>query len=204
MNGGISLRSLLAVLTFSVLLGGMGFWWSRRAEPGWNLSAGDYELSLHATRGSRRGRTVQGPLVLVPTSQADRSPRTGQIARDHDIRYTPLYGWLEADLREVGAPLCPDGPAPPPASRDPVFPGVLVLAVDPEWKLETRVKRPPDAPILAIGTSVNMRDGRTHLDGCGIGLFVQTADRVCLRGEWSEFGLQYDGAGSFSLCEGRR
>jgi hypothetical protein len=191
---------LLILLLAIVLLGGTTFWWLGRNARIWGLSAGAYELSFVATRGSRQGKTVRGNLVLASTAKTDRSPRTGEIAKDPDIRYFPLYGWLDANLLEVGAPLCPGGLAPPPSSRDPVFPGVIVQAIDPAWNFGDRVKRPPGAPILAIGTLANMRNGRLGLDGCGIGLFVQAAGSGCWRGEWSEFGLQHDGAGTFSLC----
>jgi hypothetical protein len=191
---------LLILLLATVLLGGGAFRWLGRNAHIWRLSAGAYELSFVATRGSRQGKTLHGRLLLAPTAKTDRSPRTGEIAKDPDIRHVPLYGWLDANLLEVGAPLCPGGLAPPPASRDPVFPGVIVLAIDPAWNLGDRVKRPPGAPVLVIGTLANMRDGTIGLDGCGIGLFVQAASGDCWRGEWSEFGLQYDGAGTFSLC----
>lgn len=138
---------------------------------------------------------------MKPTSAADTSPRTGQRAERHvDTRYTPLYGWTDIDLKGVAAPICPEGPEPLPSSQDPVFPGVLVLKLDPRWKFESRVTYRKDAPILVIGTGTNLRDGTMILDGCGIGLFVQDRDGRCLRGEWAEWGLEVDGRGTFTLC----
>lgn len=163
------------------------------------LRPGDYTLSMIATSGSRTGRSTRGPLTLVATRGSDSSPRTGaRVGGPPPIHVTPLRGWTDADLRGVGAPLCDE--ATPPSSRDPVFTGVLVLKMGPDWKLETRVTRRNDAPILVTGTVTNIRDGRLRLDGCGIGLFVQERSFRCVRGEWVEWGLEGDGRGTFELC----
>jgi len=173
-------------------------WWRGRS---WDLAPGDYQLSMVATHGSRRSSTAQGRLTLRPTSNSDRSPRTGQsVEGPPDIRSAPLYGWTDVDLKEVAAPICPEGSAPPASSRDPVFTGVLVLKLEPEVKLESRVPYRQEAPILVTGTGTNIRDGKPRLDGCGIGLFVQHRGLRCLRGEWTAWGLEADGRGTFRLC----
>jgi hypothetical protein len=175
-------------------------WWPQ-GHTSWDLAPGDYALSMVATQGSMVGETVRGRLTLKPTSDADTSPRTGQRAKGPpDTRFIPLYGWTDIDLNGVAAPICPEGPEPPPSSHDPVFPGVLVLKLDPSWKLASRVMYRKEVPILVIGTGPNIRDGSQILDGCGIGLFVQHRDGRCLRGEWAEWGLKADGRGTFTLC----
>jgi hypothetical protein len=104
----------------------------------WDLRPGDYTLSMAATSGSQTGRSTRGPLTLVATSATDTSPRTGaRVAASPPIHWTPLRGWIDADLRAVGAPLCDE--ATPPSSRDPVFAGVLVLRSEPLGNLEPRV-----------------------------------------------------------------
>jgi hypothetical protein len=189
----------LTVVACIAGLAGAGLWWRHTRTSG-QLRAGDYRLSMTATSGSRRGNAVEGHLTLVRTAESDRSPRTGEQPKPSDSRYLPFYGWTDADLSQVGAPLCLDGPAPPPSSRDPVFPGVLVLQLPPGMKLATPVQRPMQAPILVTGTGRNIRDGGRRLDGCGIGLFVQSHERNCVRGEWAEWGLEADGRGTFALC----
>ena len=169
----------------------------------WPLGPGEYVLQIAAREGSMAGNTAGGRLWLLATSLTDRSVRTGRIADANrsDPRYIPLYGWTEVDLGRVGAPLCSDGPAPAPTSRDPVFPGVLVLTVDPAWAFEANgVVRPKDGPMLVLGTLSNMRDGAGRLDGCGIGLFAQSIGRNCIRGAWAEWGIVADGRGRFELC----
>jgi len=113
-------------------------------------------------------------------------------------RNTPLRGRTDIDLHRVGAPLC-DG-HPQPSSRDAIQTGVLVLKLDPDMQLETRVPHRHEAPLLVTGTLTNIRDGRPRLDGCGIGLFVQERLMGCQSGEWAEWGLKHDGRGTFSLC----
>jgi hypothetical protein len=187
--------AFVLVLVVAAALAG-ALWFQRRA---WDLRPGDYTLSMRATSGSRTGRSTSGPLTLVATSAADTSPRTGaRVAEPPPLHLTPLRGWIDTDLRAVGAPLCDE--ATPPTSRDPVFTGVLVLKTEPDWKLETRVPFRHEAPILAIGTGTNIRDGKARLDGCGIGLFVQDRSFRCVRGEWTEWGLKGDGRGTFELC----
>jgi hypothetical protein len=182
---------VLVLLTVGV---GICLWWQKR-NASWSLTPGEYRLSMTATRGSQRGHSTQGPLTLRITP-----PRAGQ--HPDESRYAPLYGWTDADLTNVGAPLCADGPAPAPSPRDSVFTGVLVLKLPPESVLDARVSRPKDAPILVTGTGTNIRDGGRRLDGCGIGLFVQSRGWNCLRGEWGEWGLEHDGGGTFTLCPG--
>jgi hypothetical protein len=169
----------------------------------WPIGPGEYVLRIAAREGTRRGSVTGGHVTLVATSSSDRSPRTGEKVPSNrsDPRHIPVYGWTDVDLHRVGAPLCDEGPAPLPGSRDPVFPGVLVLTLDPAWALEANgVRRPKDGPIVVIGTLSNMRDGRLRLDGCGIGLFGQSTGRACMRGVWAEWGLAVDGRGVFELC----
>jgi hypothetical protein len=38
-------------------------------------------------------------------------------------------------------------------------------------------------------------------DGCGLAMRVLTWDGSCFRGGWDRWGLRFDGAGYFCLCE---
>ena len=188
-----------AVLAGVVVLSSLSGSSPRRS---WPIAAGEYVLRIAARAGSMQGAVTGGHVWLVPTSPEDRSPATGEVVAANlaDARYMPLYGWTDVDLHRVGAPLCDDG-TPPPTSRDPVFPGILVITLDPAWAFEaTGVTRPKDGPILVMGTASNMRDGRVRIDGCGIGLFGQSPGRACIRGVWSAWGTVGDGRGVFELC----
>jgi hypothetical protein len=116
---------------------------------------------------------------------------------DRDLPSTPLYGWTDADLAGVGAPLCTDGPEPKPSSQDPVFPGILVAHLPPQ----VREGQPENAPALLVSTVSNLRDGSDWTDGCGIVMRVQAWDGACFRGLWDRWGLRSDGSGYFCLCE---
>lgn len=166
---------------------------------GWRIAEGEYTLFLEADEGTRRGGSTTATMSLRSTADT-RLPGSEGFGAPVGIEYMPLYGWTDADFTAVGAPMCPGGSAPSPTSRDPRGPGVVVLAPDSEWVLETRTTRPADAPILAIGTLINILDGQTRFDGCGIGLFVQSQDGSCLTGAWYKFGLAFDGRGRFRIC----
>jgi hypothetical protein len=152
-----------------------------------------YELRLIAKGGSRKGKSVSGYLTLRKTLADERSPRTGETAVLDP--HFPAWGWTDADLRQVGAPLCDDDLHPSPGSHDPVYPGVVILDEDARVPL-----RPRDRPFLLIATLTNLRNGMTPVDGCGIWLPVKRHDARCFRGWWEGFGTAYDGFGSFSLC----
>jgi hypothetical protein len=47
-----------------------------------SLTSGEYNLYLSATEGSHRGTEAEGIVTLVAATKSDRSPRTGEIAKD--------------------------------------------------------------------------------------------------------------------------
>jgi hypothetical protein len=149
------------------------------------LRPGVYRLTLRAEHGSCQGAASEGSLTLLPASVVDKSPTTGEIAKD--VFDPPLfYGWTKLDFQRVAAPV---GRNPDPASRDPVRPGVVVPA---SMLLKHQV--------VLIGTVASLRDGFDHLDGGGIALHVQSWSGNCHRGSWGRWGIAANGSGSFSAC----
>ena len=149
------------------------------------MRAGAYGLTLRALHGSHRGGSSGGSLTLVAASAMDKSQVTGEVAKDVDE--TPLfYGWTELDFGRVGAPVCRN---PDPASRDPVRPGVIVLA-------RTHL----DHQVVLIGTLSSLRDGFLHTDGCGIALHVEGSEADCYRRSWDRWGIAENGSGTFDAC----
>lgn len=135
----------------------------------------DYALTAEATIGPRRGQARTGIVTLTQDGEPDAPGSQGR-----------LRGWTDVDFRSLGAPIgAGDTPA---SSQDRNNPGVVVLSP------------PHGAPILLIGTVENKRATRGARDGGGIGLFVQSADRRCWRGEWREWGIAVAGRGRFELC----
>jgi len=149
------------------------------------LRAGVYRLTLVAEQGSHRGATSEGALTLVPASVLDKSPTTGEVAKDV---YDPpqFYGWTDLDFQRIAAPT---GRAPDPTSRDPVRPGVLVPS-------QTHLKH----QVVLIGTVGNLRDGAVHLDGAGIALHVERWKSDCYHGPWDRWGIAVNGSGTFRAC----
>jgi hypothetical protein len=158
---------------------------------GASLAAGSYSVRIFATEGSKKSASTRVRLELRPTNESDVSTATGEVARDPVFGDSPLYGWILGDLEAVGAVLCPDEIHPEAASRDPVYPGVLVFLVD--WF----AGYPERTPVLAVGTISNRRDGSNWLDGCGIGLTVRHISDETFAGHWEGWGLMRDGKGYF-------
>jgi hypothetical protein len=151
------------------------------------LRAAEYSLTLLARRGSRVGATSRGTLTLVPGTAGDTSKVTGEMAQD--LGPPPLlYGWTDIDFQRVAAPMC-KGPSPSATSRDPVRPGVLVPAIPFH-----------DHTMVLVGTVMNLRDGSSYVDGCGIALFVERWDSGCYQGAWDAFGIAINGSGTFRAC----
>lgn len=166
------------------------------------LVPGTYELTLRL-EGRRDGGEripdaqpieVIGTVTLRATSAGDRSPRTGEQAKD-GRQVPPLYGWTDAKL----APVMPlDRDAASPDSRDPVYPGLLAI----------RVPYGPGGPFtggeevtaILVNTLGNDRSGRAALDGGGFAMFLLRWDGRCHEGAWSRWGLQAVGSGTFRLC----
>ena len=149
------------------------------------MKPGSYHLVLVATKGERKGGIAEGDLTLRPTSSTDRSPRTGKTAQD--FTDVPLYGWAAADWNSIGAPVGDEEAL----SRDPVFPGVLVMFGD--WKKGYSAK----TPLLLISTPINRGGGEIIVDGGGIGLWVREITKKGFAGEWSGSGVAISGSGYF-------
>lgn len=163
-----------------------------------SLKIGEYKLYLTATEGSHRGAKAEGIVTLAAATKNDRSPRTGEIAKDPSGGPPLLYGWTNTDLKRVGAPLCSDHPHPSPDSNDPVYPGIIVERVPygPEGPFTGR----SEVSAVLVGTLSSLRNGEVWTDGCGFGMFVLSWNGQCHTGKWSEWGLKHDGRGEFRLC----
>lgn len=97
---------------------------------GETLAPGEYRIVFVATKGPRKRKSVEGSLILKPTSTDDASPAIGERVEAFDTSATPLYGWLEANLQGVAAPICFDAPHPEQESTGPISLGVLVHLID--------------------------------------------------------------------------
>jgi len=152
------------------------------------LAAGSYALTIIATAGGKPGTQASGTLTLRETVSTNRSSRTGRLPRSDENRSaTPLWGYIDADLASVGAPL-PDGnnpDEPQPTSRDPIYPGLLVHIQN--WGSLTL----PQQYVLTVGTTYNVRV-RLHYavaDGPGILMNVRQITIKGFRGTWQQGGL---------------
>lgn len=155
------------------------------------LQPGRYRLTLVATEGSKAGASVLGEMTLREPAPEDRSPRTGEPARDRG-RTPTLWGWTDADVDAAGVPLCDGGTSPD--SDDPVYPGVVVDKFNSQ-----SIRQPEEAPVLLLATVSNLRNGTRKLDGCGASLFVQGERDGVFWGSWMEGGIRLDGRGRFCL-----
>jgi hypothetical protein len=162
------------------------------------LAAGDYSVQLSASEGSHKGAVTEGTITLVGARPTDRSPRTGEKVKDTRNRGPQFYGWIGADLKAVGAPLCSGGPHPSPHSRDPVYPGVVVVQVP--YGANGPYTGEREIPAILVATLTNLRNGSMWTDGCGFAMYLLTSDGECHTGQWSEWGLRADGRGTFRLC----
>ena len=164
---------------------------TRTSAPHAELRAGKYRLTLAASNGQWRGKEVSGSLELRKTTSTDRSPRTGQTARD-SLALTPLWGATDVKFDVVGAPVtASDTLVPAPTSLDPVYPGVLVRILRPP------IGANPAGIVLLIGTLTNRRADIGWLDGPGIALAVRQVDSSGFRGTWQEWGIIMGGRGDF-------
>ena len=118
-----------------------------------------------------------------------------------DTAKTPLYGAAEGlDFKKVGAPVSDNGT--PVESRDPVFPGVLVLAHAPEHAPEPDFSGATGVftlnhVVLVMGNVSNERTDLDVEDGSGIGLWVRHADSTGFSGTWDNWGIVVAGNGYY-------
>lgn len=155
------------------------------------LDAGDYEITFVAESGSRSGQRTSGTLHLRKSSHDDVSPATGERVSEWVIEHRPnafpLYGWIDADLRAIGAPMCDESPHPKPDSSDPLRPGVLVHSRE-TGELLT---------IGSLGNLIRLGDAGLWMDGCGIRLWAFDANSQTYYGDWKATGTLHDGEGYF-------
>ena len=142
--------------------------------------AGEFRLTLAATRGPRAGRSASGTLALRPFGS-----RPVPVPAAEGTRH-PLFGGTDADLAGVGA-VAPGSAS----SADAEMPGVLVL----EW-------RRPDAPAdrreitLRLGADANHGD-RLRFDGAYTALTVTSLSADGFGGTWESGGGDAQAGGHF-------
>ena len=129
--------------------------------------AGEYRLTLVASRGPRAGRSASGRLVLRRFAGA-----TVAVPASPGARY-PLYGGATLPLDSVGAVAPGDVGA-----ADPSRPGVLVM----EWR-RTTPPPPGDQITLRFGADANGR-GPDRFDGAHLALSVAASSARRFAGSW--------------------
>jgi hypothetical protein len=146
------MRTAIAAASTCAALAGL--WPSDHSDRAIALASGECVLYMAADTGSKAGRSTRGLAELRPTTLDDRSPRTGEQAfLPPDL--TALYGWTNANLAAVGAPICSGPLNPAPDSREPVYPGILLLA----WSLGVSDwhQQPVGAQVPTISSFSNVR-----------------------------------------------
>lgn len=142
--------------------------------------AGEFRLTLTATRGARAGRSTAAVLRLMPYGS-----RPAPVPAAAGVRY-PLYGGTDAMLAEVGA--VTHGSAAP---ADAAGPGVLVM----EWPR-------PGAPsgthevMLRLGADANRGSARPF-DGAYTALTVREIAAGRFAGTWESGGGDASAGGYF-------
>ena len=134
--------------------------------------AGQYRLTLVATRGERSGNTVEGRLWLHELQGELRSltmPDGGPIPN----ATMPLYGATDADLEGVGGLRLGD-----PMSLDPMSPGVAVL------EQRGSEENPRTEITLRLGSAANRRDV-LRFDGGFMALYVRWIEEGGFGGAWA-------------------
>lgn len=161
------------------------------------LRPGRYRIELVADEGAKKGASSKGDLTLITARPDDSSPVTSEKPTSRVGERYPLYGYTNLDFKAVDAPMPAKyerGEIPPaPDSRDPIYPGVLVLELPPEGERVMGAKW-----ILTIGTVSNMRTSRRVTDGAGIALRVKAHEGDSLSGVWTAWGLRHAGSGTWS------
>ncbi|HET7234466.1 MAG TPA: hypothetical protein VFJ16_30920 [Longimicrobium sp.] len=125
--------------------------------------AGEYRLSLVATRGSRAGTSVAGGLRLAAYAQPAQGPG--------NVRY-PLYGSATLALDSVGAVAPGDI-----GSANPSRPGVRVI----EWQRSDAASR--TQLTLRFGADANGPE-TGQIEGTRLALFVDSVAPSGFYGRW--------------------
>lgn len=151
-------------------------------EAGAGRLAGEYALTMVATRGPEAGARAEGRLVLLAYGEGESPPAFGA---DTTVR-APLYGAVEVELAAVGA----DAPGSL-ASRDPERPGVLVF--------ERRDGAPEEGLariFLRLGSTANDPDLRL-VEGSYTVLEVREVEEGRFVGTWRSGAREVFAAGRF-------
>ena len=169
---------------------------SVRTDDASRIAPGLYRLTMIA-EGSWAPGSARGNLWLSRTSAEDRSAaHPSARAPDGDTASAPLFGWTDIDVRRVGvlnyAPDTGQFFVPDPTSRDPLYPGVIVLIQN--WQPNHGLRQ----NALLIGTFANRRpDGFDFMDGGGVALWVRRFSSGGFAGHWSPFGRRRESDGHF-------
>lgn len=154
---------------------------------------GTYSVSFLQIKDSDTISQTNGSLVLIPTSKNDKSPRTGESpSLNEDRGQIPYYGWIDADLSKVNAPLPKDdGVSPIHTSKDPIYPGVLFYI----RKYYSDSSKQAD---LWVSSVFNLRNDEEWLDGAGFVMQLDSIDSNGFYGEWRPAGKLRGGKGIYS------
>lgn len=142
--------------------------------------AGEYRLTLVATRGARAGKSASGRLVLRPFEGTARP-----VAPVSGARY-PLYGGATLALDSIGA-IAPGDISHADAAR----PGVLVM----EWR-RTTPPPPADQITLRFGADANA-GGPNRFDGAYLALNLAATTGDGFAGIWDSGGGDVRAGGYF-------
>ena len=169
---------------------------SERTDDTARTAPGEYRITMIA-EGSSAPASARGNLWLSRTSSQDRSQaHPSARAPAGDTASAPLIGWTDINVQKVGvlnyAPDTGQFFVPDPTSRDPLYPGVIVLIQN--WQSNHGLRQ----NALLIGTFANRRpDGFDFLDGGGIALWVRRFSSGGFSGHWSRFGRRPESSGYF-------
>ncbi len=134
--------------------------------------AGTFRVLFIGTEGSARRKRLTASLFLQPHDSSRRYAGKWPHLNPH-LEF-PLYGSLDADVRQLGA--IPPGRAD---SLDPDRPGVNV------WQMNAVYEGRPFTEIsLQVGDEGNRRDAVT-LDGADFSMQVHRITTTGFRGTWS-------------------
>lgn len=154
-----------------------------------DIRPGTRAIVLRATDGDKIGRFAMGKLWLARATADDKSKDGKQTDWKTDVRRgIRLYGALDLDYAAVGVEWPTDGSIKP-TSRDPLRPGVLLIA-DGGKGAEVAA---PDAGsgrvYLQVGHPSNSRAlGETVLDGQGLRLSIRRIGPFRFSGVWQGLG----------------
>lgn len=142
--------------------------------------AGQFRLTMTATRGAQSGQSATGTLRLEPFGG-----RPLPVAAAAGVRY-PLFGGADVDVSRVGAFAVGDV-----RRADPAGPGVLVMEY-------ARANAPAGTNdiLLRLGADANRR-GEQRFDGAFLALAVRSLSADGFAGTWESGAGQPQSSGYF-------